>query len=257
MTQWELHLNSIGDANCRPAVRRAAERVARRARRRARRGRAAQARDEPAPGLRREDAGGARRARGRAEDRRVALRRLPRALRRRAPPPRRSTASRTSSTRRSCAASTTTRARRSSSSGPTRTPTRRSAAAAATTGSSSRSAARRRPAIGFGAGLERLLLALENEGEHRRAAGRRRLLRRRRTPPRATMRCALVAELRRAGVSADTDYAGRSLKGQLTQAGRSGARTVVDRPGGRRGDPARRARRAVVALDEVVATLTA
>ena len=36
------------------------------------------------------------------------------------------------------------------------------------------------------------------------------------------------AELRRAGVSAETDHAGRSLKGQLTQAGRlDAARTVV------------------------------
>src|SRR5439155_1641573 len=38
---------------------------------------------------------------------------------------------------------------------------------------------------------------------------------------------ALMAELRRRGLAADTDYAGRSLKGQMTQAGRSGARTVV------------------------------
>ncbi|MGZ4389098.1 MAG: His/Gly/Thr/Pro-type tRNA ligase C-terminal domain-containing protein, partial [Gaiellaceae bacterium] len=37
----------------------------------------------------------------------------------------------------------------------------------------------------------------------------------------------LLAELRRAGVSCDTDYAGRSLKGQLTQAGRVNARTTV------------------------------
>ena len=29
------------------------------------------------------------------------------------------------------------------------------------------------------------------------------------------------------GLAADTDYAGRSLKGQLTQAGRSGAATTV------------------------------
>ena len=34
---------------------------------------------------------------------------------------------------------------------------------------------------------------------------------------------AQLAELRRAGLRADTDYAGRSLKGQLTQAGRTGA----------------------------------
>ena len=31
----------------------------------------------------------------------------------------------------------------------------------------------------------------------------------------------------RHGVASDTDYAGRSLKGQLTQAGRSGAARVV------------------------------
>ena len=38
---------------------------------------------------------------------------------------------------------------------------------------------------------------------------------------------AQIAELRRSGLRADTDYAGRSLKGQMTQAGRTGARLVV------------------------------
>jgi histidyl-tRNA synthetase len=38
---------------------------------------------------------------------------------------------------------------------------------------------------------------------------------------------ALMAELRLQGKSTDTDYAGRSLKGQLTQAGRLGARLTV------------------------------
>jgi histidyl-tRNA synthetase len=38
---------------------------------------------------------------------------------------------------------------------------------------------------------------------------------------------ALMAELRRRGVSCDTDYAGRSLKGQLTQAGRANAELIV------------------------------
>jgi histidyl-tRNA synthetase len=38
---------------------------------------------------------------------------------------------------------------------------------------------------------------------------------------------AQLAELRRAGLQADTDYAGRSLKGQMTQANRTGARLVV------------------------------
>jgi histidyl-tRNA synthetase len=82
------------------------------------------------------------------------------------------------------------------------------------------------PAIGFGAGLERLILAIENEG---RTAEQ---------PPldvfivvddntsRDQVLVAL-AELRRSGVAADTDYAGRSFKGQMTQAGRTGARTVV------------------------------
>ncbi len=83
------------------------------------------------------------------------------------------------------------------------------------------------PGVGFGAGLERLLIALEEAGV---SAG----------PPSIDVFLALdegaprrdvarwLAELRRAGVAADTDFAGRSLKGQLTQAGRLGAtRTVV------------------------------
>ena len=37
----------------------------------------------------------------------------------------------------------------------------------------------------------------------------------------------LIAELRAQGIASDTDYAGRSVKGQLTQAGRLGARTTV------------------------------
>ena len=38
----------------------------------------------------------------------------------------------------------------------------------------------------------------------------------------------LVQELRRRGLRADLDYAGRSLKGQLTQAGRLGAKAIVE-----------------------------
>ena len=80
------------------------------------------------------------------------------------------------------------------------------------------------PAIGFGAGVERLLLsagpldgqepgidvffACEDEAPRERVV-------------------ALMAELRRRGTSCDADYAGRSLKGQLTQAGRLGAATTV------------------------------
>jgi histidyl-tRNA synthetase len=83
------------------------------------------------------------------------------------------------------------------------------------------------PGVGFGAGIERLLLALEEEG----VAGAE--------PPTVDVFVALeqdaprdlvpplLKQLRDAGVAADTDYAGRSLKGQLTQAGRSGAATTV------------------------------
>jgi histidyl-tRNA synthetase len=81
------------------------------------------------------------------------------------------------------------------------------------------------PGIGFGAGIERLLLSASpdeppappatdaflmlDEGGNRTELVR------------------LQAELRRAGIAADTDYAGRSRKGQLTQAGRLGARATV------------------------------
>jgi len=83
------------------------------------------------------------------------------------------------------------------------------------------------PGVGFGAGIERLLLALEDAGVEAPAeepidvffacddgAPRERVL-------------ALMARLRAAGRTADTDYAGRSLRGQLTQAGRLGARVTV------------------------------
>jgi len=85
------------------------------------------------------------------------------------------------------------------------------------------------PAIGFGAGIERLLLSLgdveaepdgvdvffvADDGADRQAIAR------------------ALAELRRRGVSADMDYAGRSVKGQWTQAGRLGARRIeVVEPG--------------------------
>jgi len=83
------------------------------------------------------------------------------------------------------------------------------------------------PGVGFGAGIERLLIAIEHEnlappdeegidvffvcddGADRSAV------------------LAAVMELRRGGLAADADYAGRSRKGQLTQAKRLGAREVV------------------------------
>jgi histidyl-tRNA synthetase len=111
------------------------------------------------------------------------------------------------------------------------------------------------PGIGFGAGLERLLLALENENIAFEQPQLDVFFVLEDTPQRERVLVKL-AELRRAGVSADTDYAGRSFKGQMTQAARSGANTVVIV----RGDGAaiRRDGRdeQVVALDHVVATLT-
>ncbi len=111
------------------------------------------------------------------------------------------------------------------------------------------------PGIGFGAGIERLIMQLEEEGitaePHaidvffvlEEGAPRERVL-------------AVLAELRRAGLACDTDYAGRSVKGQLTQAGRTGAKTTVIV-----GPAEARLRRAGeadvdVALDDLVATLT-
>jgi histidyl-tRNA synthetase len=89
------------------------------------------------------------------------------------------------------------------------------------------------PGVGFGAGIERLLIALDEEGL---AGGE---------PPVIDVFFALepgaprdavttwLADLRRAGVACDTDYAGRSLKGQLTQGARLGAGiTVVVGPEG-------------------------
>jgi histidyl-tRNA synthetase len=111
------------------------------------------------------------------------------------------------------------------------------------------------PGIGFGAGLERLLLALELEDvvlDQRAidvflvvgdAADRARVLE-------------VLAGLRRARVAADADYGGRSFKGQMTQAGRSGASVIVVV----RGDEATVRRRGageqVVPLDELLGTLT-
>jgi histidyl-tRNA synthetase len=81
------------------------------------------------------------------------------------------------------------------------------------------------PAVGWAAGVERILLALDEReapvardvfvavapgGEARRAGA-----------------LALASELRHAGISAEVDLAGRSLKGQLKHADRIGARRVV------------------------------
>jgi histidyl-tRNA synthetase len=82
------------------------------------------------------------------------------------------------------------------------------------------------PGIGFGAGVERLLLALENE---QISADPPKLDLFFLVDPDADRTAALaeMAKLRSAGVSCDTDYAGRSVKGQRTQLARSGAKGFV------------------------------
>lgn len=83
------------------------------------------------------------------------------------------------------------------------------------------------PAVGFGSGIERMLLVLENTGKKIPEetplgvyaaglddAGRRAAF-------------ALVNDLRKAGVSAEFDHAERSVKAQFKYAGKIGARYVV------------------------------
>jgi histidyl-tRNA synthetase len=109
------------------------------------------------------------------------------------------------------------------------------------------------PGIGFGAGIERLLLSANPENPPTQppvdaflvldeGGSRETLLR-------------LLAGLRAEGVAADTDYAGRSRKGQLTQAGRLGARATVFVGADAATIRARGADDRRVALDELTATL--
>jgi histidyl-tRNA synthetase len=112
------------------------------------------------------------------------------------------------------------------------------------------------PGVGWAAGIERLLLQLEEEGAAGQIEG----------PdvdvffacedgaPRDRV-FALMTELRRRGRSVDTDYAGRSLKGQLTQAGRLGAKTTVIVRDGEATVRRAGAEDEVVPLDEVEALL--
>ena len=79
------------------------------------------------------------------------------------------------------------------------------------------------PAIGWAAGIERILLALDEAEE---ATGRDAFLAVA-DPSQQRRALALASELRRAGLGAEIDLAGRSLKGQLKHADRIGARRVL------------------------------
>jgi histidyl-tRNA synthetase len=82
------------------------------------------------------------------------------------------------------------------------------------------------PGIGFGAGVERLVLALEREGVSAAPPGLDLFFVIEQDADRAEA-LAQMAKLRAAGLSCDADYAGRSLKGQRTQLARSGAHGFV------------------------------
>jgi histidyl-tRNA synthetase len=83
------------------------------------------------------------------------------------------------------------------------------------------------PGIGFGAGIERLLIAMEEEGVPAPdEPGIDVFLALENGAPRTKV-ASWLAQLRRAGVAAEMDYAGRSLKGQLTQARRLEAARIV------------------------------
>jgi len=79
------------------------------------------------------------------------------------------------------------------------------------------------PAVGWAAGIERIALALDESVE---ATGRDVFLAVA-DPERRPQALTLVGELRRAGLSAELDLAGRGLKGQLKHADRIGARQVA------------------------------
>ena len=80
------------------------------------------------------------------------------------------------------------------------------------------------PAVGFGAGIERLHLAL---AEAPAEPDTIEVFFAVDDPARRSDVLQALAKLRAAGRACDTDYAGRSLRGQLTQAQRLGAATVV------------------------------
>jgi histidyl-tRNA synthetase len=82
------------------------------------------------------------------------------------------------------------------------------------------------PGIGFGAGLERLQLAVEREAPAPAAAPLDVFVAFE-SPQLRDAVLPTIAGWRAAGRSVDTDYAGRSMKGQLTQAQRLNAATIV------------------------------
>jgi histidyl-tRNA synthetase len=86
----------------------------------------------------------------------------------------------------------------------------------------------RLPGIGFGLGLDRIVLALANTGAKPEAAeGAVHVYVVALGGPAQRAALKLATDLRRAGIGADLDLAGRSMKGQMKDASRSGARWAV------------------------------
>lgn len=83
------------------------------------------------------------------------------------------------------------------------------------------------PAVGFGSGIERVLLVLQNTGKTIPQEGALSVYVAGLDEAGRQAAFALANELRRAGVSADIDHAARSVKAQFKYAGKAGARYVV------------------------------
>ena len=110
------------------------------------------------------------------------------------------------------------------------------------------------PGVGFGAGIERLVLAVEHAGREATTPVTDIFFAAADGASRALIATWLGA-LRARGIASDTDYAGRSLKGQLTQATRVGAETVVQVRADGATVRARGKQDEEVALDDVLARL--
>src|SRR5262249_61353372 len=83
-----------------------------------------------------------------------------------------------------------------------------------------------RPGFGSGAGIDRLVLSLQLEGITAEPDNIEIFFAFEEPQLRDTV-LPLLAQIRAQGRAADTDYGGRSLKGQLTQAQKRGATTIV------------------------------
>jgi histidyl-tRNA synthetase len=83
------------------------------------------------------------------------------------------------------------------------------------------------PGVGFGTGIERILLALSHSGTAQAPQKRPSAYVIALSDEARTQAFHLAHELRMLGVPSDLDFASRSLKGQMTQAGRSGARYAL------------------------------